>query len=128
DFVESQTAFILERCTECGKCVEVCPQLGQLPIQDEEPALVTTGIIGLLRSDQPTNPASIFVNACSGSALCRDVCPEGIDPYTMMRLAKLRQSVLAGRRTPPSDYALVDLSMKAQIGPAEPRWFTRRPP
>ena len=66
--------------------------------------------------------------ACSGSALCRDVCPEGLDAYDLMRIAKVRQNVLAGKKPPASDYHLVDLSRRAQLGPIEPRWYTRRPP
>src|SRR6478672_9799483 len=127
-FLESHAEFILERCTKCGKCVEVCPMRAHTSVKDADPGEVAGGIISLLRSAEPTEAARIFVNACSGSALCRDVCPEGIDPYDMMRLAKVRQAKFYGKRPPPSDYKLIDLSMQVQIGPAEPRWFTRRPP
>lgn len=127
-FLRSETDFILDRCTMCGKCVEVCPNLGLLPIKNDDPKAVAGGIIGLLRDDSPTAASTAFVDACSGSAACRDVCPEGIDPYNMMRLAKVRQNKLGGKRPPPSDYHLVDLSLRAQIGPREPHWFTRRPP
>ena len=127
-FLESHAAFILERCTECGKCVEVCPMRAYNASKDERAEAVAGGIISLLRSGEPTAAATAFVNACSGSALCREVCPEGIDPYDMMRLAKVRQARLDGRKPPPSDYVLVDWSRRAQLGPVEPRWFTRRPP
>ena len=84
---------MLERCTACGAVVE---HLSDASLQRLE------GPVGrgggrrhrrcLLRSAEPTKAASIFVNACCGSALCRDVCPEGLDPYDMMRLAKVRQA------------------------------------
>lgn len=126
-YLRSRVDTILERCTACGKCVEVCPSSGFLQLEGDGPEAVAAGIIGLLRNGAPSAAATRFIDACSGSARCRDVCPEGIDPYDMMRLAKVRQSVLRGRRPPPSDYHLVDLSLRAQIGPKEPRWFTRRP-
>ncbi len=127
-FLEAQAEFILARCTKCGKCVEVCPMLAHTSIKADDPGEVASGIIRLLRSGDPSDAARIFVNACSGSALCRDVCPDGIDPYNMMRLAKVRLARLDGKRPPPSDYKLIDWSMRAQIGSSEPRWFTRRPP
>ena len=127
-FLAEQTALVLDKCTACGKCVEVCPMWAHSEARDTAAAEVTQGIVSLLRSGEPTAAATAFVNACSASALCRDVCPEGIDPFDMMRTAKVRQNVLDGKRTPPSDYKLVDLSRQLQLGPREPRWFTRRPP
>jgi Fe-S oxidoreductase len=127
-FFAAQTATILERCTACGKCVEICPMWPHTSVRDEDPKAITAGIVSLLRSNDPSAAARLFLNACSGSALCRDVCPEGIDPYTMMRLAKVRQNTLDGKRTPPSEYKLIDWSRRAQLGPDEPRWYTRRPP
>ena len=127
-FLAEQTALVLEKCTACGKCVEVCPMWPHSNARATPAADVTQGIVSLLRSGEPTAAATAFVEACSGSALCRDVCPEGIDPFNMMRTAKVRQSVLKGKRTPPSDYKLVDLSRQMQLGSHEPRWFTRRPP
>ena len=128
EFLQSETATILERCTACGKCVEVCPNWSFLSIEDDATAAVAGGIVGLLRNGLASDAAGRFVDACSGTALCRDVCPEGIDPYTMMRLANVKHAVAKGKRPPASDYHLIDLSLRTQIGPNEPRWFTRRPP
>src|SRR5438067_1143148 len=128
EFLESHASFIVDRCTKCGKCVEICPMRAHTSIKDDDPGTVAGGIINLIRSEEPSAAARVFVEACSGSALCRDVCPEGIDPYDMMRLAKVRLAKLDGKRPPASDYKLIDWSMKAQIGPNEPRWYTRRPP
>ena len=52
-----------------------------------------------------------------GSARCREVCPEGLDAYDLMRLAKVRANVLAEKKPPASDYHLIDLSRRAQLGP-----------
>ena len=127
-FLAEQTALVLDKCTACGKCVEVCPMWPHSAAKDAPADQVAAGIVSLLRSAEPTPAATAFVNTCSGSALCRDVCPEGIDPFDMMRTAKVHQNVLDGKKTPPSEYKLVDLSVKLQLGPKEPRWFTRRPP
>jgi heterodisulfide reductase subunit D len=128
EYLEQHRDYVLERCTACGACVEACPMRAYNASKDESAEAVAGGILSLLRSNDPTKAASIFVNACSGSALCRDVCDEGINPYDMMRLAKVHQARLDKKKPPPSDYLLADWSRKAQLGPLEPRWFTRRPP
>lgn len=128
EFLETQRRFILERCTSCGACIEICPMRAHSSIENDDPKTIAAGIVGLLRGNEPTAAASVFVEACCGSAKCRDVCDEGIDPYDMMRLAKVDLARRAGKRPPPSDYGLVDWSRRLQLGPAEPRWYTRRPP
>lgn len=129
EFLQAEKGAILARCTACGDCVRACPTLEHTAhARDEAPGQVAGGILRILRGEAGGPAASAFVEACSGSAKCRDVCPEGLDPYTMMRLAKLDLAVSRGARVPPSDYKLIDLSLQAQIGEAPPRWFTRRPP
>jgi Fe-S oxidoreductase len=127
-YLRTEAATILDTCTACGKCVEVCPNLPHLPEAAAAPDATASGILLLLRDVAAPRAAQAFVDACSGSALCRDVCPEGLDAYDFMRLAKVRANVLAEKRPPASDYHLVDLSRRAQLGPIEPRWYTRRPP
>ena len=128
ELLRTEAATILDRCTACGKCVDVCPQLQFLPTAAADTKATAAGILGLLRDVPAPQPAAAFLDACSGSALCREVCPEGLDAYDLMRLAKIHANQLVGKRPPPSDYHLVDLSLRAQIGPSEPRWYTRRPP
>jgi Fe-S oxidoreductase len=127
-FLQSHADFILERCTTCGKCVEVCPTRQYNASSKVDTETVASGILTILRREQPDAAARTFIEACCGTARCRDVCEEGINPQHMMRLAKVRLNQLDGKRPVPSDYHLVDLSRKLQLGPQEPRWYTRRPP
>jgi Fe-S oxidoreductase len=127
-FIASETDLVLDHCIACGKCVEICPMWPHSGAKDVPADEVTRGIVSLLRSAEPSEAATAFLSACSGSARCRDICPEGLDPVKMMRVAKVHQNVLEGQKTPKSDYKLMDLSRQLQLGPTEPRWFTRRPP
>lgn len=127
-YLRTEAATLLEKCTACGKCVEVCPNLPHLPEAAAAPDQTAAGILQLLRDVAAPAPSQAFVDACSGSALCREVCPEGLDAYDLMRIAKVRSNVLANKKPPASDYHLVDLSRRAQLGAAEPTWYTRRPP
>lgn len=127
-YLRTEAATLLERCTACGKCVEVCPNLPHLPEAAADTKATAAGILLLLRDIDASRAARTFAEACCGSARCREVCPEGLDAYDLMRLAKVRANVLAEKKPPASDYHLIDLSRRAQLGPIEPRWYTRRPP
>ena len=127
-YLRTEAATLLEKCTACGKCVEVCPNLPYLPEAAADSGATAAGILMLLRDVAAPRAARSFVEACCGSARCREVCPEGLDAYDMMRIAKVRNNVMAGKKPPASDYHLVDLSRRSQLGPVEPRWYTRRPP
>src|SRR5262249_2171571 len=127
-YLRTEAATLLEKCTACGKCVEVCPNLPHLPEAAADTKATAAGILLLLRDVAAPKAAQSFVQACCGSARCREVCPEGLDAYDLSRLAKVRPNALAQKRPPASDYPLIDLSRRAQPGPVEPRWYTRRPP
>lgn len=127
-YLRTEAATLLEKCTACGTCVEVCPNLPHLPEAAAEPSATAAGILLLLRDVPTSKAAESFVQACCGSARCREVCPEGLDAYDLMRIAKVRSNQVAGKKPPASDYHLIDLSRRSQLGPAEPRWYTRRPP
>src|SRR5215218_1898235 len=90
EFLDAHAASMLSSCTACGKCIEVCPTREYNASKDEDPEAVARGILSILRSSEPSAAARIFIESCCGSARCRDVCPEGIDAYDMMRVAKVR--------------------------------------
>ena len=125
-YLRTEAATLLEKCTACGKCVEVCPNLPHLPDAATDSGATAAGILLLLRDVAAPKAAQSFIDACSGSALCREVCPEGLDAYDLMRIAKVHSNVLAQKKPPASDYHLIDLSRRSQLGPVEPTWYTRR--
>jgi heterodisulfide reductase subunit D len=127
-YLRTEAATLLEKCTACGRCVDVCPNLPHLPEAAADSKATAAGILLLLRDIAAPKAAQTFVDACCGSALCREVCPEGLDAYDLMRIAKVRSNVLAEKKPPASDYHLIDLSRRAQLGSVEPTWYTRRPP
>ena len=43
---------MLDACTRCGKCVEVCPSVGPAGIADAAPQDVISGIIDIVRSGE----------------------------------------------------------------------------
>jgi heterodisulfide reductase subunit D len=50
DFVaslEGRAQEILERCTRCGRCVEVCPTAGPAGVDRSDPAAVVSQVLDL---------------------------------------------------------------------------------
>ena len=72
-FIATETDLVLDHCTACGKCVEICPMWPHSGAKDVPADEVTRGIVSLLRSAEPSEAATAFLSACSGSALCRDI-------------------------------------------------------
>ncbi|MBI3301534.1 MAG: (Fe-S)-binding protein, partial [Deltaproteobacteria bacterium] len=87
-YVEAETQEILEKCTTCGKCVEVCPMLPYGDLQRAEPKHVVSGILDILRGGQGHEEARRWAQVCTSSGSCIPACPEGINPRKMLNLTK----------------------------------------
>jgi Fe-S oxidoreductase len=84
--LRDQTAEILERCTKCGACAEICPMPAPAGIA-AEPRALAAGILTLLRGGQDAD-ASRWAAVCSGSGHCIPVCKDGVNPRLMLALAR----------------------------------------
>ena len=89
---------ILDRCTRCGKCVEVCPTAVPAGIDKSDPAGIVGDVLEILRGrgDRSTRGAR-WANACTGSGQCIAACDDGINPRFMLAATRLR---LNERREP----------------------------
>ena len=85
---------VLERCTSCGACFEICPMTGPVGLDAENAADVARGVLDLIRGGAGSAAAAKWASACSGSGNCIPVCPEGVNPRFMLTLAR----VAANRR------------------------------
>ncbi|MBV8574203.1 MAG: 4Fe-4S binding protein, partial [Acetobacteraceae bacterium] len=47
--LHARAADILDRCTACGRCAEVCPMPGPAGLDTTNPQALTAGILTLLR-------------------------------------------------------------------------------
>ncbi|MBI1735115.1 MAG: (Fe-S)-binding protein [Candidatus Rokubacteria bacterium] len=100
EYVAAEAQAVLDRCTACGKCVEICPVTPHVDLGGETPESVTRSILGVLRSGAAPDPgAAAWAHACNGCGDCIPACPEGVNPRKMLVLANtLRAS--EERRTP----------------------------
>ena len=91
---------MLDACTRCGKCVEVCPVTGPGGVQ-AEPRAVIDGIIDILRHGEGSPAARKWANACVLSGECIRACEYGVNPrflLSMARVAMVRGEDAAGER------------------------------
>jgi Fe-S oxidoreductase len=85
---------MLDACTRCGKCVEVCPVTGPGGVA-EEPRAVIDGIIDILRQGDGSEGARNWANACVLTGDCIKACDYGVNPrflLSMTRLAMARRA------------------------------------
>ncbi|MDR3533336.1 MAG: (Fe-S)-binding protein [Rhodopila sp.] len=82
-----QVAEILDRCTTCGACAEICPMPGPAGLDASDPKALTAGILTILRGGTHAEARS-WAAVCSGSGHCIAVCPHGVNPRLMLALAR----------------------------------------
>src|SRR6202790_1773182 len=93
---------MLDACTRCGKCVEVCPSVKPAGIAEAGPEAIITGIIDIVRRGDGPEASRRWAASCMLSGECIKACDEGVNPrflLTMARLAMARaESELPDRR------------------------------
>src|SRR5947207_14804776 len=82
---------ILDRCTRCAKCVEVCPTAAPAGIDTSEPAAIVGDVLDILRGEgDPSSRGARWANACTGSGRCLSACDDGVNPRFMLAATRLR--------------------------------------
>ncbi|MBV9248376.1 MAG: (Fe-S)-binding protein [Acetobacteraceae bacterium] len=87
--LKRQAADVLDRCTACGKCVEVCPMPGPAGIDSSNSSSIAAGVLAILRGEAAQDASARWASVCSGSGHCIPACPEGVNPRFMLTLAQL---------------------------------------
>src|SRR6195952_4711435 len=86
--LDLQVAEILDRCTSCGACAEICPMPAPAGLDTSAPKTLTAGILTILRGGAHED-ASRWAAVCSGSGHCIPVCQHGVNPRLMLALARV---------------------------------------
>jgi Fe-S oxidoreductase len=86
----ARTNDMLDACTRCGKCVEICPVTGPAGVGDDAaPAGVISGVIDLLRGGEGTAAAAAWARGCVASGDCIEACPESINPRFLLAMTRI---------------------------------------
>lgn len=92
-FLLQEERRILDACTRCGKCVEVCPVVPYTSAKGEPVKEVASGVLEFLSGTVPLDGAArSWTHACNGCGECIDLCPEEVNPRKMLLLANARDS------------------------------------
>jgi Fe-S oxidoreductase len=89
--IDKRVNDILDRCTRCAKCVEVCPTAAPAGIDISEPAAIVGDVLAILRGGgDAASRGGRWANACTGSGRCISACDDGINPRFMLAATRLR--------------------------------------
>jgi Fe-S oxidoreductase len=92
----ARTAEMLDACTRCGKCVEVCPMAKPAGVGDAAPEVVIAGVLDIVRTGEGPVASKAWAKGCALTGDCITACGDGVNPrflLAMARVALAKQSV-----------------------------------
>src|SRR6202140_3710747 len=87
--LEGRVEEMLDACTRCGKCVEVCPSVKPAGIAEARPEAIITGIIDIVRNGDGPEASRKWAQSCMLSGECIKACDEGVNPRFLLTMARL---------------------------------------
>jgi len=88
DALQGRVQEIIDACTRCGKCVEVCPV--KAPAGVTAPAQeVVSGVIDILRNGDGPEASRRWASTCMLTGDCIEACDYGVNPRFMLTMARL---------------------------------------
>lgn len=89
--MDRRISEVLDRCTRCGRCVEICPTAKPAGIDTREPAMIVGDVLEILRGEgDASSRGARWANACTGSGRCIAACADGVNPRFMLAATRLR--------------------------------------
>jgi Fe-S oxidoreductase len=86
--LQGRVDAMVDACTRCGKCVEVCPVTGPGGV-DAAPQAVVEGVLDILRLGEGNGAARKWANACVLSGECIKACDYGVNPRFLLGMARV---------------------------------------
>jgi heterodisulfide reductase subunit D len=90
---------MVDACTRCGKCVEVCPSVAPAGITDAKPADVIAGVLDILQTGTGPEASRQWASACTLSGACIKACDYGVNPRFLLAMARIAMAK-AGHELP----------------------------
>jgi heterodisulfide reductase subunit D len=93
---------MLDACTRCGKCVDVCPSVEPAGISNTTSDNIIGGILELVRSGSGPEASRKWAQSCMLSGECIKACDYGVNPRFLLAMARVSMAksdnALAERR------------------------------
>ncbi len=80
---------MLDACTRCGKCVEVCPSVEPAGIADANSRDVITGILDIVRTGEGPEASRRWAASCMLHGDCIKACDYGVNPRFLLAMARV---------------------------------------
>ena len=81
--------LMLDACTRCGKCVEVCPSVRPAGIVDASPKYIISGVLDIVRTGQGHETSRKWAASCMLSGDCIKACDYGVNPRFLLAMARV---------------------------------------
>jgi Fe-S oxidoreductase len=87
--LDARVEGMLDACTRCGKCVEVCPSVSPSGISDSSPTDIIGGILDIVRTGEGPEASRIWAASCLLSGDCIPACDYGVNPRFFLAMARV---------------------------------------
>ncbi len=90
--LQARVDTMVDACTRCGKCVEVCPATeaaGLSAVERQNPVHVIDGVIDILRLGEGNEAARKWASGCLLSGECIKACDYGVNPRFLLHMARV---------------------------------------
>jgi heterodisulfide reductase subunit D len=85
----SRVEDMLDACTRCGKCVEVCPSVGPAGIAEAMPKDIISGVLDIVRTGEGPEASRKWAASCMLSGECIKACDYGVNPRFLLAMARV---------------------------------------
>src|SRR6266516_2256651 len=80
---------MLDACTRCGKCVEVCPSVKPAGIADASSEDIISGVLDIVRNGKVPEASRKWAASCMLSGECIKACDYGVNPRFLLAMARV---------------------------------------
>ena len=80
---------MLDACTRCGKCVEVCPSVKPAGIADASAEDIISGVLDIVRGGEGPEASRKWAASCMLSGECIKACDYGVNPRFLLTMARV---------------------------------------
>ena len=88
DVLKDRVEAIMDACTRCGKCVEVCPVKAPAGVSASAQEVIS-GVIDILGNGDGPAASRRWASTCMLTGDCITACDYGVNPRLMLTLARL---------------------------------------
>ena len=85
----ARTADMLDACTRCGKCVEVCPMAKPAGVGDATSESVISGVLDIVRTGEGPAASKAWAKGCALTGDCITACGDGVNPRFLLAMARV---------------------------------------